>query len=63
MSAYRHCWDTGTAFKLNDSADIEVVSNDQFDRERGKGYMLLFNKIPNEQDTVVNPTEKTNNAE
>ena len=55
------CWDTGTAFKLNDCDDIEVVCNDEFDCKREKGYMLLFNKITNEHDTLVNPTEITNN--
>ena len=39
-----HCWDTGTAFKLNDSAEIHVVNNNDFDREREKAYMLVFNK-------------------
>ena len=56
------CWDTGTAFKLNDSAEIDVVNNNDFDREREKAYMLVFNKKHNEQDAVVNPTERTNNA-
>ena len=56
------CWDTGTTFKLNDSAEIDVVNNNDFDREREKAYMLVFNKKHNEQDAVVNPTERTNNA-
>ena len=36
-----HCWDTGTTFKLNDSAQIDVVNNNDFDREREKAYMLV----------------------
>ena len=37
-------WDTGATFKLNDSAEIDIVNNDDFDRENLKAYMLVFNK-------------------
>ena len=37
------CWDNGNAFKLNDSADLELVNNNDFDSEREEAYMLVFN--------------------
>ena len=55
-----HCWDNGNAFKFNDSDDPKFVNNDDFDTEREEAYMLVFCKKPNEQDAVVNPTERTN---
>ena len=43
-----HCWDNGDAFKLNDLKKKEL-RNYQLDIERGKAYMLVFNKKPNDQ--------------
>ena len=60
--AIMRCWETGATFKLNDSAKIEFVNNDDFEREKSKAYMLVFNKKDNEQDEVVNPTERSNNS-
>ena len=46
------CWDNGDAFKLNDDAVPQKLLNYQLDIERGRAYMLVFNKKPNEQDAV-----------
>ena len=54
------CWDNGNALKFNDSDAPKSVNNNYFDSEREEDYMLVFNKKPNEQDAVVNLTERTN---
>ena len=53
------CWETGIAYKLNDSDFTEMFKdNNDIVTEIEKAYMLVFSKTSNETDAMLTRTNE-----